>query len=201
MLKVRYLGTVAVVSPKFLNDPRIYIIPSYRHCENLGSLFKLILNVTRKFHSKKDDRVIDCNLGHIKPDMTSGAFHLVWCNARPISTRGCLVQRRKKIKLLKFWVYNPATRRPLRVILAIGEVVYIYHYERTDEGYNRGYVSYTRNDDEVEVAIDDVGTDCDGCHESSYRGTIDFARGYRGLKMIELHENFPGSRTPRIKWD
>lgn len=108
--------------------------------------------------------------------------------------------RRKKIRLLKFWVYNPATRKPFKVALAIGEVVYIYHYERTDEGHNRGYVSYTRNDDEVEVAVDNVGSDCDGIHESSYRGIINFSRGYRGLKMIELHENFPGSRTPRIKW-
>ena len=109
--------------------------------------------------------------------------------------------RKKKIRLLKFWAYNPATRKPLRVILAIGRAVYINYHERTKEGYNRGWVSYTRNEhDEVEVAIDDDHVGFDGDGSSSYRGIINFSRGYRGLSLIELHENFPGWKTPRIKW-
>lgn len=129
MLKVRYLGTVAVVSAKFLNHPKIYIIPALKHEETLSNVFKLVLDLSKKFHKKKDDRVIDRNLGHIKLDKTSGAFHLVWCNARPkISTENIprvypMKHRRKKIKLLKISVCKPITRKPFRFVLAVGMTV------------------------------------------------------------------------------
>ena len=207
-LKIYYLGTVATVPLKFLNHPRIYIVPALNCDETLDNMFKLMLDLTQRSHSKEDDRVIDQKLGHIKLDKTAGAFHLVWCNARPkISTenilRGYPMQRKKKIKLLKFWVYNPFTRKPFKVILAVGEMIDIFsRYERTDEGYDRGGVRYSRDyNDEVEVVIDNIGSDCDGFYSSSYRGTIDFTRGYRGLRMNQLHGNYPRYRTPRIEWD
>ena len=110
-------------------------------------------------------------------------------------------RHKKKRKLVKFWVYSLSSKKPLKVALAVGEVVDLCHYEKTDEGYDRGGVSYTRNDkNEIEVTIDNVGTDCDGFYSSSYRGTIDFTRGYRGLRMTQLHGNYPRYRTPRIKW-
>ena len=114
--------------------------------------------------------------------------------------------RKKKIELLKFWAYNPATRSPFEVILAIGMTVSLKYHKRTEVGYFGGTISYTRNhDDEVEVAVDEVGSNLAGCYESSCKGKIDFTLKYRDLKTTQFHddlpeEEFPDYQTPRVKW-
>lgn len=106
----------------------------------------------------------------------------------------------EKIDILKFWVYNPATRKPFEVILAIETTVSFKYHEETEVGYCGGTVSYTRNDDQVEVTIDEAGSNREGPYSHSLRGKIDFSEGYEGLKTTCLdEENFPGYRTPRIK--
>ena len=115
-------------------------------------------------------------------------------------------KKKEKLELLEFWVYNPATRSPFEVILAIGKIVSLRYHKRTKVGYFGGTVSYTRNHkDEVEVAVDEVGSNRAGCYEASCRGKIDFSVPYRELKTTQFYDDlpneaFPDYQTPRIKW-
>ena len=106
----------------------------------------------------------------------------------------------ERIDILKFWVYNPATRSPFEVILAIGMTASFKYHEETEVGYCGGTASYIRNDDQVEVVVDEAGTNREGPYSHRLRGKIDFSCGYDEMKMTQLDENFPEYQTPRIKW-
>ena len=109
--------------------------------------------------------------------------------------------QKENLELLEFWVYNPATRSPFKVALAIGTTVSFKYHEKTEVGYCGGTVSYTRNDDQVEVTLDESGSNREGPYSHGLRGEIDFSNGYEGLKTTCLdEENFPKYQTPRIKW-
>ena len=111
--------------------------------------------------------------------------------------------RKKKIKLVKFWVYDPRTERPVRLALKLGESSYFQRTWITDEGYSKDFLEYVRVEDssEIRLTVTTDSRDCDGVHRSQYVGRINFSRGYRGLALIALNEDFPTCKTPRFTWD
>ena len=107
-----------------------------------------------------------------------------------------------KIKVVKFWVYDPDTRRPFKVELIIDGMMYTETFQRTEEGWHKESAYYMRTyNNEIIVTVENLSMDSDGCHESYYSGRINLSRGYRGFKFVRLHENFPRHKTPRITWD